>query len=190
MECREAIEKRRSIRTFKKDDIEDEIIEDILNCGRLAPSAKNRQPWYFVVVRNPEKEEIVRIMEEWKETADIKEYEAHLGYKSSVPGSSRIIREAPVIILVFYKKENGWIEGDNLSIGAAIENMILRATSLGIGSLWIRDTNSVKEKIAKLVGLENLELNSTIALGYTAENPKPRPRKDLKDIMIYYKKGK
>ena len=47
----ESIENRRSIRAFKKDDISKETVEDILNCGRLAPSAKNRQPWYFVVTK-------------------------------------------------------------------------------------------------------------------------------------------
>ena len=47
----ESIENRRSIRAFKKDDISKETVEDILNCGRLAPSAKNRQPSYFVVTK-------------------------------------------------------------------------------------------------------------------------------------------
>ena len=45
----ESIENRRSIRNFKTNKISKEIVEDILNCGRLAPSAKNRQPWYFVI---------------------------------------------------------------------------------------------------------------------------------------------
>lgn len=62
MEFREVVEKRRSIRRFKKDDIANEVIEDIIDCGRLAPSAKNRQPWYFVVIRNKEKDAIVHIM--------------------------------------------------------------------------------------------------------------------------------
>ncbi len=190
MNCRETIEKRRSIRSFKDDNIKDSVIEEIIDCGRLAPSAKNRQPWYFVVVRNPEKEKIVRKMEEWVENASIKKYEAYIGHKSSVLASSRVIREAPVIILVFYKKEDHWLEGDCLSIGACIENMILRATSLGIGSLWIRDTNCIKNDIAQLIGLENLELNSTIALGYANENPIVRPRKKIQDIMIYYKDEK
>ena len=52
MEVIEAIQNRRSIREFKDEDISDELIEDILNCGRLAPSAKNRQPWYFIVLKN------------------------------------------------------------------------------------------------------------------------------------------
>ena len=48
MEVLKIIEERRSIRNFKNDNVNKELIEDILNCGRLAPSAKNKQPWYFV----------------------------------------------------------------------------------------------------------------------------------------------
>lgn len=58
----ESIENRRSIRLFKSDDISKEIIEDILNCGRLAPSAKNRQPWYFVVTKGKIKDKIADMM--------------------------------------------------------------------------------------------------------------------------------
>ena len=129
-------------------------------------------------------------MEEWLRNADIKKYEKYIGHKSSVFGTSRVIREAPVIILIFYKKEEVWIEGDNLSIGAAIQNMILRATSLDLGSLWIRDTNSMKEEISKYVGFSDMELSSVLALGYANEFPSPRPRKNLADIMIYYKEEK
>ena len=52
MELNIVIKNRRSIRGFKKEDISREVIEDILNCGRLAPSAKNRHPWYFVILKN------------------------------------------------------------------------------------------------------------------------------------------
>lgn len=61
--------------------------------------------------------------------------------------------------------------------------MCLRATDLGIGSLWIRDTYCVSEDIAKLLGHEDLELNCSLALGYTHDTPKIRPRKNLKDIV-------
>lgn len=77
-----------------------------------------------------------------------------------------------------------------MSIGAAIQNMILRATSLNLGSLWIRDTNSMKEEISKYVGFSDMELSSVLALGYANEIPSPRPRKNLDDIMIYYKEEK
>ena len=52
MEVLKIIEERRSIRNFKNDNVNKELIEDILNCGRLALSAKNKQPWYFVILTN------------------------------------------------------------------------------------------------------------------------------------------
>ena len=58
----DAIENRRSIRNFNTDKISKDIVEDILNCGRLAPSAKNRQPWYFVIVEDEMKNKIADMM--------------------------------------------------------------------------------------------------------------------------------
>lgn len=186
MKVKEAIEKRRSIRQFKKGEIDNSIVEDILDCARMAPSAKNRQPWYFVVVRNKEKDNIANMLAYWTKVTDMKKYEASLGCKSSVAGSSKVIKEASVLILVFRKKEDNWIVGDNLSIGAAIENMILRATSLNLSSLWIRDIESIGQEIVDMIGLEGFELNSGVAFGYAKEFPKMRPRKSLKEIMMYY----
>ena len=55
METLKSIEERRSIRGFTKEEIKKEMVEEILNCGRLAPSTKNRQPWYFVIVTKKQK---------------------------------------------------------------------------------------------------------------------------------------
>ncbi len=57
-----AIENRRSIRNFKMEKIPKDIVEDILNCGRLAPSVKNRQPWYFVILQDEMKNKIADMM--------------------------------------------------------------------------------------------------------------------------------
>ncbi len=84
------------------------------------------------------------------------------------------------------EKNDNWIVGDNLSIGACVENMCLRATDLGIGSLWIRDTVYVAADVAKMLGHEAMELNCALALGYANQNPKQRARKDLKDTIEWY----
>ena len=146
----ESIENRRSIRLFKSDNISKEIVEDILNCGRLAPSAKNRQPWYFVITKGKTKDKIADMMIEYT------------------------------------IKNDNWIIGDNLSIGACVENMCLRATELEIGTLWIRDTVYVAEDVAKMLNHENMELNCALAIGYANQSPKQRPRKELKDIVEWY----
>jgi len=185
MELIKAIEDRRSIRKFKSDMVSKEMIEDLLNCGRLAPSAKNRQPWFFVVVKDEKKNKIADIMIDWTLNNDMEMYEKKINARISVAPTAEAIKQAPVLILVFRPKEDNWVIGDNLSIGACIQNICLRATDFGIGSLWIRDICHTTEEIGDLVGITDLELNSAIAIGYQDQFPKPRPRKELKDIVIF-----
>ncbi len=183
METLKAIEERRSIRNYTEKDLPREIIEDILNCGRLAPSAKNRQPWFFVVAKNEIKNKIADMMINYTINTDESITRKNLGYKSSVNSTANIIKQAPVLVLIFREKNDSWIVGDNLSIGACVENMCLRATDLGIGSLWIRDTFCVSNDIAKMLGHTDMELNCALALGYVNEFPKMRPRKNLENIV-------
>ena len=186
METLKAIEERRSIRGFTKEKIKKEIVEDILNCGRLAPSAKNRQPWYFVIVQKETKDKIADMMTNYTINNDETNEKKLLGHKSSVNPTANVIKQAPILVLVFREKNDNWIVGDNLSIGACVENMCLRATDLGIGSLWIRDTVYVAEDVAKMLGHEDMELNCALALGYANQFPKMRPRKKLEDIIEWY----
>lgn len=136
MELKETIKNRRSIRKFKDIDIPKEIIEDLIDCARLAPSTKNRQPWKFVIVTGNNKNQITDIMLEEKI------YTAN----SSVEATAKIMKEAPILILVFKEYEDDWMIGDSLSIGGAIEHICLRATDLGLGSLWIRDVVYTRER--------------------------------------------
>lgn len=182
----EAIENRRSIRNFKTDKISKEIVEDILNCGRLAPSAKNRQPWYFVIVQDEVKNKIADMMINYTIHNDDTIERKMLGCASGVNPTANVIKQAPILVLVFREKNDNWIIGDNLSIGDCVENMCLRATDLGIGSLWIRDIVYVSENVAKMLGHGDLELNCAVSFGIPNQNPKQRPRKELKEIMEWY----
>lgn len=186
METLKSIEERRSIRSYTKETIPRKIIEDILNCGRIAPSAKNRQPWYFVIVQNDTKDKIADMMIEYTLNNDDTIRIKQLGCESSVNPTANIIKQAPILVLIFREKNDNWIVGDNLSIGACVENMCLRATDLGIGSLWIRDTVDVAYDVAKMLGHEDMELNCALALGYANQSPKQRPRKELNKIMEWY----
>lgn len=186
MELRNAIEKRRSIRHYISGDIEDKIITDLLDCGRLAPSAKNRQPWFFVVVKGDMKDKIADVMLDWYNKTDITNYENKLGHSISISYAANTMKEANTLILVFKEKVELFNNYDNLSIGACIQNILLRATDLGIGSLWIGDTIYVKEQIANMVDCPNLDLISAIALGYTDIIPRKSPRKALEKIVKRY----
>lgn len=186
MQLKEAIENRRSIRKYKDMEVSKKLIEDLIECARLAPSAKNRQPWEFLIVRNKTKNEISNIMLEKEKNMDVSLERKLLKANSSVKETAQIIKEAPILILVFKEYNENWTIGDTLSIGGAIEHICIRATDLGLGSLWIRDTVYSQKEIAKLVRYENMELISAIAIGYPDEEPKQRPRKKLDEILKWY----
>ena len=186
MDTIKAIEDRRSIRKYKDVKVSKEQILDILNAGRLAPSAKNRQPWKFVIVTNTIKNQIADIMLEKENSSKISLERKIYNANSSVKATAKIMKEAPILILVLKEYEDNWIIGDSLSIGGAIEHICLRATDLGLGSLWIRDIVYTQKEIAKLVGYENMELISAISIGYPDESPKQRPRKKLNEVLEWY----
>lgn len=186
METLKSIEERRSIRSYTKEKVSRKIVEDILNCGRLAPSAKNRQPWYFVIVENNIKDKIADMMIDYTIYHDVTIERKKISCVSSVNSTANIIKQVPILVLIFREKNDSWVVEDNLSIGACIENMCLRATDLGIGSLWIRDTVCVADEVARMFGYKDMELNCALVLGYANQLPKQRPRKELKEIVEWY----
>ena len=172
------IEDRRSIRHYKEGNIDKDTILKILDSGRLAPSAKNRQPWYFVVLNSDLKDKVADLMTKY--------YEGHKNDNErimSVINTARVIKESSVLILIFKNNDIDWLINDTLSIGACVENMCLKATELNIGSLWIGDTMYVEDEIKKLVNKEDMSLSCALSLGISNCNPKQRPRKELNEIV-------
>ena len=186
MELNEVINKRKSIRKYIDKDVPNELIEKLINAARLAPSAKNRQPWKYVIVKNETKNKIADIMIKQLQESKISLERKIYNTNSSVKATALIIKQAPVLILVFRYKDNNWIVGDALSIGASIEHICLKATDLGLGSLWIRDIVYTQNEIAHLVGKDNMELVCAVSIGYADDNSKVKIKKDLKEIMEWY----
>ena len=180
MELINAIESRRSIRKYLDKMVEKELILDIISAGHLAPSAKNRQPWYFIVVSTDIKNKIADMM--------IKHAEAHPNEEklSTVIPTATFMKEGNTLILILKSIDNDYLVNDTLSIGACIENMCLRATDLGLGALWIRDIIHVEKDVLELINHHELELSSALLLGYPNQSPKPRPRKDVDTIIEWY----
>jgi nitroreductase len=163
---------RRSIRKYTNENVSLEDIKKIIEFGILAPSAHNRQPWKVMVLDKEMKDKV---------------YEALLSKKSSdisIEMTANIINEVPCLIIVFYDNSgNGSRDNDMLSIGAFIENMHLKATEIGLGSLWIANTNHIKEEIKSITGV-SLECVSCLAVGYKNQEPKARPRKTMEEIIV------
>lgn len=189
-----AILNRRSIRKYKRDPVPKEIVEEILQAGRLAPSSKNRQPWKFIVVSGEAKAGMLTAMQKglYRESG-----EALLpGSKQFLSGAEytlKVMRQAPVTIFIvntlginlfrsITAEERIYEICNAQSVGAAIENMSIAATELGLGSLWICDTYFAYRELSGWLDTEG-ELLAAMALGYADESPSPRPRKPLSEIV-------
>ena len=190
-------EERKSIRKYTSEMIPDDVLREILEAGRLAPSAKNRQPWKFLVAVGEKKEEICALMEQGiaKQKKSKMMPEKFKKGLASAENTLRIMREAPVLVLVMnthsgdpYKpvmfgKRVSEIH-DSLSIGAAVENMCLKACELGIGSLWIGNTVFAHKEITGYLGTKD-QLSCALSLGFPAEKPSGRPRKSFGDVVEF-----
>ena len=191
----EAIYDRRSIRRYKDKPVSKEIIEQIIDAGRQAPSAKNRQPWKCIVFENEAKAELLSCMERGLE----REYKGEAVLPKSRFGlpdaryTLRIMRQAPVVIVVLNTNgESPFLPidedkrvseiCDSLSIGAFIQNMLLEAQELGLGTLWIANTCFAYQELVEYLQTEE-QLIGAVALGYPDEKPAARPRKELEEIV-------
>ncbi len=174
----EEIIRRRSIRKFRAEDLTKEQVNLILESARVAPSAHNRQPWHFVVLTKKQKNEVADKMIEVVTKKQVKDM--------SILHTAQIIKEANCLILVFYTNpsKEDTRDMDQQSIGAAIENMCLQATKMQIGSLWIGNTYIIKKELEQNY-FPSGQLVSSLALGYSNQEPNPRPRKEIKEIVTW-----
>lgn len=158
MDAIEAIKTRRSIRRFERREIPKEVIEDIVDCGRLAPSGRGVHPWEFIVITNSETR---------KRIADLTDY-------------GKFIADAPVCIAVFCQDTKYYLEDGS----AATENMLIAANAYGLGTCWVAgDKKPYCETIRELLGVpKGYKLVSLIAMGYPAERPQ-KSKRPLEEVL-------
>jgi F420 biosynthesis protein FbiB-like protein len=186
METLEAIAARRSIRRFLDRPVPRDAIEAILAAAIQAPSAKNAQPWRFVVLEGEEARQLAYIMQ--TSAARLTEAGADTG---SLPWTAAIVEQAPVTILVYDARPPAEVPEQFhadyrfvmlQSIGAAIQNMLLAAEALGLGSLWICDVLYCEDEISQWLGHAGDALVAGVTLGYAAESPHARPRRPWQEL--------
>ncbi len=167
MDVMDAIKGRRSVRKYSDKPIEDEKLELILEAGRLAPSSTNGQNWQFIVVRDKGK------LQKLMEAAD--------GQPS--------VGQAPCAIVVCGTKQRIMDCGqptDTVDCSIALSYMILEAHTLGLGTCWLGHFYADKVKKALHIP-EDVSVVAFTPLGYPAENPEVRPRKEMREIISYDK---
>ncbi|ADM28167.1 nitroreductase [Ignisphaera aggregans DSM 17230] len=154
---------RRSIRRFRPDPIPLDIIKKIINVARFAPSARNSQPWIFIIVNND----------------NVKEKLASLRPRAET------LLNAPMAIVVACNRDEDPVFYQQ-SCSNAIMYIMLAAHALGLGSVWLGIGRLEEaEGIQKILELPLKYIPiAIIAIGYPAEKPEPRPRKELKEIAF------
>ncbi len=162
----EFLKSRRSIRKFKPEKPPLELILKVLDTARFAPSAKNSQPWEFIIIDDPEvKSKLAGI---------------HVG--------ARPLENAPMAIVVVSDKTKSptsyLVDGAN-----AVMYILLALHAVGLGGVWIQTLRDV-EKIQEILGLPSEKIPvAIIALGYPDESPKPKPRRPLEELVHYNRYG-
>jgi nitroreductase len=187
------VQQRRSIRAFKPDLVADELVDQIIEAARWAPSGTNSQPWEFIVVRDQEmKDRIAGFVTAHARLAH--EVELTRPEEMRWPSVARPVadpgwKDAPVLIVVCgdqrtkqsYPLVTQLVRGDlvfDSSLAGAFLYMALAATSLGLGSQWASAASNpfVMPLIMEALGIpEDLVVYDMMALGHPAFQPKPRP---------------
>jgi nitroreductase len=159
----EMIELRRTVRRFKPEPVQTEVLAKLVDAARLCPSAANKQALIFIAVNDPEL--AGRIFETEKFAA----YLAGAGQPK--PG------EEPTAHILVAQDKNLAIAETVRDVGAAVQTILMGACAYGLGATWLRSFD--RPKAAQILGLtEQHEPDSVIALGVPAESPKVVPMKD------------
>jgi len=167
----DVIKSRGSVRRYKDRAITEDALMSILEAARLAQSANNGQPWQFIVVTD-------QVMK--RRLVDAADGQDFVG-------------KAAAVIICLAKPEAsfrvGPFEGFLIDLSIAIENMVLTAWDLGVGSCWIGAFS--ENEVKKLLGVpQNLRVVSLLTLGYPDERIGPKYRKPLSEIVHYEKYGR
>ena len=166
MDFSQLIETRYSVRAYKPDPVEDDKLQQVLEAARLAPTAANRQPFQLVVIHTEgRQEELSRIYDRgW-------------------------FAQPPLVIGICGVPGLAWSRRDEMNyhvVDATIvmDHLILAAANLGLGTCWVGafDPDAARE----VLGLpDTVEPIAFTPLGYPADEPKPKKRKPLSDLVRY-----
>jgi nitroreductase len=207
------IQDRRSIRQYTKDPVSEEHLEMILEAARQAPSGENAQPWRFIIVKDEATrkqlgaiagggsgrrftaEFVTQKMQERFESLEDEAKKKAIFEKLTSGRVSAFLADAPVSIVVCGRKDVWDLPYDT---SAAIENMLLMVTALGLGACWviapcidIRD----EERLKALLGVpEGFKIISIVGVGHPTRPHRPRPRLPMHELVydeqwdvLYYK---
>ena len=165
MELKEALLKRRSVRKFTDEPVSEEMIEELLHAAMSGPSACNKKPWEFYVVTNEGK------LEELRNASKFSKMKSKL----AIIVCGNLLHALPL------KMAEYWIQ----DCSAAIENILLRVTDLGLGAVWcgLHPQKGAEERTREILGIPKTQIPlGLIIIGHPAEEPEARDQYDEKKV--------
>ena len=191
----ENIQNRRSVRQFNDKDVSESDIRTVLQAANHAPSAHNRQSWRFIVISGTKKQELAHLV-------NLKASGFSKSTSALLRMAARSIASAPVIIavvntgeLIKHASDLFSVDGENYfdffrtmeiqSSAAAVENLLLAATSLGISSVWLGVLFMIKGDVLRLIEEPEGEFMAVVPLGYS-EKTRAMPTKKSLEVTVKY----
>jgi len=166
MEVKEAIQTRRSVRAYQDKEIPEEKIKKVFEAAQSAPSANNRQPWKFIVVKDPQSREKL----------------------ARAAANQSFVGEAPVIIVAValqpeYVMRCG-VPSYPVDLAIAVDHMTLSAVDEGLGTCWIGAF--YQDEVRKILNIpEKYKVVALLPLGFPADKPGSKFRKPLEEMVCY-----
>jgi len=194
-ETLQVIENRRSIRLFTKQEVSDDDINVLLQAANEAPSAHNQQSWRFIVMRNQKRQELSRLVT--SKSGDFPRPASTL-----LRMAARSIAGAPAVIAIansgdlirhgtqLFKVEKEMAHDffrtmEIQSSAAAVENLLLAATSLGLATVWLGILYLIKDDVLEFLGEPKGEFMAVVPIGYAATSSHG-PQKQPLEMKVRY----
>ena len=168
MELIEAITKRRSVRKYQERPVDEEALKRVMKAVSHAPSAKNIQPYVFILVRDP----------------DMKARLAAAAF------GAKWIAEAPIVVVALGNVEDafatmgGYQSSVSIDTAIALDHLTLAAVNEGLATCWIGSFSEEKVLDAMEIDDNDWRVVAMTPLGHPAEEPEPRPRKNISQLFM------
>lgn len=154
------LKRRRTVRRYLPEKISPDVIEKLIEAARIAPSARNNQPWKFIVVT---KEQTIKAL--------------------AATSPYKFIESAPLVVAGCALPSNATL-GPVPDVIIAMDHMSLAAANMGLGSCWVAGFD--RQGASNILQVpENVELVALMTFGYSAEEPGLFRRKDLSEIICW-----
>jgi len=166
MEFSKLVRERYSVRAYKPDPVPEDTLNQVLEAARLAPTAANRQPFQLIVIHT----------------------EGRQGELRRIYGRDWFV-QAPLVICACGLPQQGWTRSDGknyaeVDVAIVMDHLILAAADVGLGTCWIGAFNA--QATREVLGLpEGVEPIAFTPLGFPADQPRPKQRKPLQELVRY-----